>query len=243
MNIALESKEMERVRIFLKSVQTGIGHPEDVRQKGEGGFFPGLTARPWHEPDSFPSTVSVTRVLESYADAITDEYKAATTDDSLLVPHPASNLHPSLRGRDWGFLELWRGGRFLPGIIELFPATCRALAEVAPYLSPAGQVAFHRLEPGARLRPHADGPNTTLTCHLGIDVPASCGLRVADSTRTWQDAKCLWFDHSYVHEAWNEAERARTILLLDVVHPDMTPAEVAAWRQMYQASSDRRANQ
>lgn len=240
MEIELDSKGMERIREFLKSVQTGMGYPKDPRQKGKGGFFPGLTARPWHEANDFGSTRQVTHVLESHAKAIIDEYKAATTmDDSLLVPHPASNLHPSLRARNWGFLELWQGDRFCPGMVERFPATCGALADVTPYLAPAGQVAFHRLEPGARLRPHADGPNTTLTCHLGIDVPSNCALRVAGTTRTWRDGKCLWFDHSYEHDAWNESDRARTILLLDVLHPDITDAETAMWRQMYQAQHGR----
>ncbi len=232
MDIDFEAEEMVRIRTFLASVRAGVGHPEDPRQKGKGGFFPGLTARPWHDAGDFASTRTVTDVLEGQAATILAEYRAAR-QESFLVPHPASNLHPAIEGRDWGFYEIWQGGAFREDAQARFPATCGALSELVSFLSPAGQVAFHCLQPGAKLRPHVDGPNTTLTCHLGVDVPPDCGLRVAGTTRTWRDGRCLWFDHSYEHEAWNRSDRPRTILLLDVLHPDITPFEAAVWRHMF----------
>ncbi len=233
----LDAPELHRIRRFLASVQAGFGQPEDPRQKGEGGFFPGLKAQPWHDAQDFPSTRSVTAVLEGHAPTVIAEHRRF--DPTGLIAHPASFLHPDLEGRDWGFFELWNGGRFGTDAERFFPETCAAIRDVEAFLSPAGQVAFHRLEPGARLRPHADGPNTTLTCHLGIDVPAGCGLRVAGETRSWQNGRCLWFDHSYEHDAWNNSDRPRTILLLDVLHPDITGLEVQVWRRMFEAQRER----
>jgi aspartate beta-hydroxylase len=233
MNVDLSADNMARIRVFLHSVQTGVGHPEDPRQKGTGGFFPGLTARPWHHPDDFTSTRHVTDVLERAAATIIDEYEVASRDPSFLVPHPASDLHPTLKGRDWGFFEVWSFGHFTEQAKTRLPRTCRVLAPLTSLFSPTGQVAFHHMVPGATLRPHVDGPNTSLTCHLGIDVPEHCGLRVAGETRTWEQGKCLWFDHSYEHEAWNRSDRSRCILLFDILHPDITEEEVAAWRALY----------
>lgn len=235
----LDTPELHRIRDFLQSVKAGYGTPEDPRQKGEKGFFPGLTARPWHDAADWATTRAVTRVLEAHADTIRAEYERAEDQPGFLVPHPASSLHPALKGRDWGFRELWRGGRFRPRALRDLPGTCAVLREIEPYLSPAGQVAFHRMEPGARLRPHADGPNTTLTCHLGIDVPEGCWLRVAGDTRSWEDGRCLWFDHSFEHDAANDGTRARTVLLLDVIHPDITAEELACWRTMWERRGQR----
>ena len=76
MNVDLSHPSLQRVRAFLQSVQSGVGHPEDPRQDGTGGFFPGLTARPWHDADDFASTRRVTEVLERAAGAIIAEYTA-----------------------------------------------------------------------------------------------------------------------------------------------------------------------
>lgn len=229
----LDAPELHRVKRFLASVRAGVGHPDDPRQKGKGGFFPGLTARPWHEAGDWELTRAVTAVLEANAPTILAEHARAVADPAFFARHPASGLHPSLRGTQWGIHEVWRAGRFQPGVRERLPATCAALDALLPYLSPTGQVAFHGMEPGARLRPHADGPNTTLTCHLGIDVPDGCWLRVAGEARTWADGRCLWFDHSFEHDAANESDQHRTVLLLDIVHPDITPTELTFWREMW----------
>ena len=134
---------------------------------------------------------------------------------------------------DWGYFQVWRGGQFGERARALLPKTCEIMDRLMPHLAPAGEVAFHNMAPGARLRPHADGPNTTLTCHLGIKVPPRCALRVAGEERTWQEGRCLWFDHSYEHDAWNESTENRVILLHDIIHPDITPDELRFWRAMY----------
>ena len=36
------------------------------------------------------------------------------------------------------------------------------------------------------------------------------------------------FDDSFEHEVWNESDRHRYVLILDVWHPDLTPVEVWA---------------
>lgn len=229
----LDTPELQRVRQFLASVRAGVGHPEDPRQKGKNGFFPGLTARPWHDPEDWEVTRVVTRGLEGHAADILAEHARASASPTFVQRHPASGLHPALTGKAWGIHEVWRGGRFLPGSRTRLPQLCAALDALTPWLAPTGQVAFHTMEPGARLRPHADGPNTTLTCHLGIDVPEGCWLRIAGESRTWSNGRCLWFDHSFEHDAANESALPRTILLLDIVHPDITPAELAFWSERW----------
>lgn len=228
--------DLARIEVFLDSVQRGEGTAIDPRQKTKGGFFPGLTAKPWHEADDFPSTLAITRILESDAQVIIEEYKEASTEPGFLIAHPASYLHPTLKAAAWGYHQVWRGGAFNPSAKERLPRICEVLAKIEEFLSPAGEVAFHNMVPQARLRPHADGPNTTLTCHLGIVVPPKCILRVAGESRTWQSGRCLWFDHSYEHDAWNESDENRVIMLLDIIHPDLTSEEVRYWRERYAAS-------
>jgi aspartyl/asparaginyl beta-hydroxylase (cupin superfamily) len=54
----------------------------------------------------------------------------------------------------------------------------------------------------------------------------ACGLRVGSTSRTWQRGRCLLFDDAFDHEAWNYGSRDRTVLIVDVWHPDLSEDEV-----------------
>ena len=54
-----------------------------------------------------------------------------------------------------------------------------------------------------------------------------CRLRVAGETRVVEEGRCLVFDDSFEHEAWNDDPgTTRIVLILDVWHPDLHPKEV-----------------
>jgi ornithine lipid ester-linked acyl 2-hydroxylase len=50
-------------------------------------------------------------------------------------------------------------------------------------------------------------------------VPSGCRLRVGNETRFWLEGRCLIFDDTTEHEAWNDSEFARGMLLLDFLRP------------------------
>jgi aspartyl/asparaginyl beta-hydroxylase (cupin superfamily) len=54
---------------------------------------------------------------------------------------------------------------------------------------------------------------------LGLVVPPGCLLRVAGETRAWQEGRCLIFDDTLEHEAWNNSDQPRGVLLLDFLRP------------------------
>jgi beta-hydroxylase len=77
------------------------------------------------------------------------------------------------------------------------------------------------LGPGRRLPEHR-GPNKgVLRYHLGLKVPApdSCGIRVGGQTRHWREGEGLLFDDTLPHEAWNDGDQPRVVLLVDVIRP------------------------
>jgi aspartyl/asparaginyl beta-hydroxylase (cupin superfamily) len=58
---------------------------------------------------------------------------------------------------------------------------------------------------------------------------------VGRTTRAWREGRCLIFDDTVEHEAWNESAAVRAVLLLDFLRPgvpasaiDAMPAEVQA---------------
>ena len=81
---------------------------------------------------------------------------------------------------------------------------------------------FSILKPGVRIAPHRGAYKGVLRCHLGLWVPAppdSCGIRVGDQIEHWQEGKCMIFDDSYEHEAWNNSDHDRAVLFLDIERP------------------------
>ena len=113
----------------------------------------------------------------------------------------------------WLVYGLYAFGKKLGVNCELCPETVK-LVEQIPDLVTAG---FSKLMPGTRIKPHTGYTNAVLRCHLGLRVPEpeKCALKVAGVERTWQEGKCLVFDDTSIHEAWNEGDNPRIVLLLD----------------------------
>lgn len=81
---------------------------------------------------------------------------------------------------------------------------------------------FSLLGPGKHLPEHRGPYNGVLRHHLGLIVPEparACAIRVAGQTAHWREGECLIFDDSYPQEAWNDTDRDRLVLFLDIVRP------------------------
>jgi beta-hydroxylase len=44
---------------------------------------------------------------------------------------------------------------------------------------------------------------------------------VGDETRTWQEGKCMVFDDTVEHEAWNKSDQSRVVLIVDFKAPEL----------------------
>lgn len=133
--------------------------------------------------------------------------------EDAFIPYPERYLLDKRMG--WDIFGIYFLGVKIDLNCDLCPATAK-LVESVPGLVTAG---FSRLAPGAHIIPHSGKPVGVLRCHMGIDVPLKTGLRVADEIRRWEDGRCLVFDDTSEHEAWNLDNRPRTVLLLDFKAP------------------------
>jgi Aspartyl/Asparaginyl beta-hydroxylase len=64
-----------------------------------------------------------------------------------------------------------------------------------------------------------------LRFHLCSFSPSSdfsvLGLRSGDRQLTWEEGKCVYFDDSRVHEAWNHTSSSRLVLIVDFLKTDL----------------------
>ena len=63
--------------------------------------------------------------------------------------------------------------------------------------------------------------------HLPLVVPPGCGFQVGNETRSWTVGEAWVFDDTIEHEAWNDSDQVRTILICDIWNPRLNEEERA----------------
>ena len=84
---------------------------------------------------------------------------------------------------------------------------------------------FSVLKPRTRLPPHTGTTNTRSIVHLPLVIPAGCRFRVGAEARSWEKGKAWVFDDTIEHDAWNDSDQIRIILIFDIWNPLLTSAE------------------
>lgn len=98
---------------------------------------------------------------------------------------------------------------------SLCPETARILNEIPELVS----ADFSFLPAKTHINPHKGFTKMVLRAHLGLIVPTQCRLRVGTEFKNWEEGKVLIFDDSFEHEAWNNSEEDRFVLMLDFANP------------------------
>jgi aspartate beta-hydroxylase len=193
--------------------------------------FPGLPALEFYERAEFPWLTA----FEQSTDAIRDELlQCLAADAGGVVPYvdypggvPLNQWHELNRSRRWGAYYLLQGGTPVQAHLERCPKTAALLA-AAPLADVPGEAPtafFSILEPRTRIPSHTGVTNTRLVVHVPLVIPRGCGFRVGSETREWRAGQAWVFDDTIEHEAWNNSEEPRAILILDTWNPFLTTAE------------------
>ena len=182
-------------------------------------YIRGLKARPYHDAEQFDFTSH----LEKMYPEILKEFEYVLKQ-GLVLDHRETSRNVA-RGR-WGEFNIYNAGK-ISIHNKLIPATTEALKHL-PGGSKMGLAYFSTLAPRTHIRPHWGPHNMRLRVHLGLSSPHECAMEVAREKRVWQVGKCIVFDDSFYHSAWNDSNSMRVILLADFWHPDLTEVERCA---------------
>lgn len=128
---------------------------------------------------------------------------------------------------NWTAIFLHKDGREQAGARERFPATMHVIDQL-PLLDIEGRgptVMFSILKPRTRIPPHNGVTNTRAVVHLPLVVPDDCGFRVGSDTRDWREGEAWAFDDTIEHEAWNDSDLPRVILIADTWNPYLSEDE------------------
>jgi aspartyl/asparaginyl beta-hydroxylase (cupin superfamily) len=194
-------------------------------------YFPRLPALEFHERSDFPwldSIEAATDDIRAELINLLQEGPAALmpyvdTQESITLPQWRELNH----SRRWGVYNLWWEGVPFPDHIARFPRTVAALEKwprcEVPGCSPTA--VFSILDAKTRIPAHTGVSNTRLIVHLPLIVPPGCGFRVGAEPREWHPGKAFIFDDTFEHEAWNDSDEPRAVLILDIWNPHLTHAE------------------
>ncbi|TRW14205.1 aspartyl/asparaginyl beta-hydroxylase domain-containing protein [Glacieibacterium frigidum] len=128
---------------------------------------------------------------------------------------------------DWSALFLWQDGIRNDANCARCPATA-ALLDRLPLLDVPGRgpaAFFSVLRPRTHIPPHVGVTNIRAVVHLPLVVPDGCGIRIGALTRQWVIGTAFAFDDTIEHEAWNDSDQPRAVLILDVWNPAIDPVE------------------
>ena len=143
------------------------------------------------------------------------------------VPHNQfAELNNSPR---WSAFHLYKMGTLIEENAAKCPTTMKLL-ERAPQPDQPGRTPaamYSLLKPGTRIPPHNGVTNVRLVTHVPLIIPEDCGFRVGNETRQWIPGQAWVFDDTIEHEAWNNSDKPRVVLIFDIWHPHLTSPERA----------------
>lgn len=128
---------------------------------------------------------------------------------------------------NWSVYSLWHDGAAVAANQAACPKTCAVLAKLPMCAIPdhAPGAFFSVLKPRTRLPPHTGTTNARSIVHLPLVIPPGCRFRVGSQVRSWEKGKVWVFDDSIEHDAWNDSDQVRIILIFDIWNPLLTSAE------------------
>jgi len=208
-----------------------LGRKRIYTQQPSMLHFPRLPAIQFYDNSEFPWLPH----LEAAADVIRDELTVVLREDSgemrPYVSHPDGapinqweELNHSPR---WSAFFLWEHGKRIDAHCARCPRTA-AVLETIPMMDCAGYaptVLFSILSPRTHIPPHSSVTNARLVVHLPLIAPPGCRFRVGNEIREWKYGEAWVFDDTIEHEAWNDSDELRVIMMIDIWNPYLTRAE------------------
>jgi aspartyl/asparaginyl beta-hydroxylase (cupin superfamily) len=216
---------------FDEGLQIYAGRTRPYPSEGILLTYPRLPAIPFFDRELFPWLPE----LEGATDMIRGELEGVlATMDADFAPYinvppgaPVNQWGELNQSRLWSSLFLWKDGERQEEPCRRCPGTAALLDRLPLARQPgfAPTVIFSALEARTRIPAHTGSTNTRLLVHLPLILPGPARFRVGNETRNWRMGEAWAFDDTIDHEAWNDADALRVIMILDIWNPLLTEDE------------------
>ncbi|HTS22620.1 MAG TPA: aspartyl/asparaginyl beta-hydroxylase domain-containing protein [Casimicrobiaceae bacterium] len=220
-------RELKR---FRDSLDIMVGRKRRYDSQSVVYHYPQLAPIEFFDRAEFPWLEE----LEAATDGVRDEFLGALDAEEGFTPYisypddvPQNQFAELNNSPRWSAFHLYKLGQRIEDNAAKCPRTMAVISRVPqpdlPGRTPSAM--FSLLKPKTRIPPHTGVTNVRLVTHLALIVPEGCRFRVGNDTREWVPGKAWVFDDTIEHEAVNDSDKLRVVLIFDVWHPHLTPPE------------------
>ena len=220
----------ENLSRFRTSLDIMVGRKKRYDSQSMMFHYPNLQPIEFFEREEFPWLAQI----ENGTDTIRDEFINILQMEEGFTPYleygeglPLNQFAELNNSPKWSAFHLYKNGHLQAENAAKCPNTMALLAH-APQpvqLNRTPSAMFSLLKPKTHIPPHTGVSNVRLVTHIPLIIPDDCGLRVGNQTRPWELGKAMIFDDTIEHEAWNNSDKLRVVLIFDIWHPHLSLAE------------------
>jgi ornithine lipid ester-linked acyl 2-hydroxylase len=159
-----------------------------------------------------------------FAKLLEDNYEVIKKEIQSYIEKNESTIKPYFNGSIITRPNSWRTFAFIKWgwkekkNLKQCPQT-KLILEKIPHLVSAS---ISIMEPNIQIMPHRGDTNAVVRAHLPFVVPSplpDCGFEVNKQKISWEEGKVFIFNDAALHSAWNNTDKRRYVMLLDVMRP------------------------
>lgn len=164
-----------------------------------------------------PELESNKSMILAELEAILHEPATFQPSENWLAAHPKMVESNENREISWKTFEfVFFGIKQVPHIKKC-PQTFEILSTIPELVT----AQFSVLLPHTHVKPHKGYSTMVLRSHLPLIIPdeKKCALKIENDTHHWKEGELVIFDDSLTHEAWNNTDKLRAVLMFDFAKP------------------------
>jgi len=216
--------------------------PPDPRQRPKFLYIPDLPNQAFHDPRLQPWSERLAAGWQDLRAEAVELLGDHMNFESFLGLKPGQPNAEYVAGSGpnpaWDAFFFYRRGKRFDANHARCPKTSALLDSLTlcRVANQAPEVCFSVIRPGSKIMPHHGVTNSRLVMHLPLVVPPHCALNIVGiGEHHWREGELMMFDDTFQHEAWNNSEQSRVILLMDCWNPHLSAAEQMAVKQLVEA--------
>lgn len=217
-----ESIAFEKASGFIDSLKSGNPVNDETGQKPSIALAPDLRAKPWWLAQNDEALAVIENTLKQHSDEIVEEFIQQSNQQLVTGSYAPARRYGELPEGAWTGYQISNITGVKADARKRFPETAAVIQSLGFRVISSD---FLAMEPGTHLPIHTDGTNVVLACQMGISGPEHCALSVMKQAKPIHPGTIVFFDQSFPHTAWNNGKERRVVLVLSLVHPDISEKE------------------
>jgi hypothetical protein len=151
---------------------------------------------------------------DPYNDKIRTPSFTKMTDDEIIKRIEENKNHLNTGKSSWRLFGLMLHGNIIEDNSKLCPLTMKLIQTCGPSIISVG---ISCLEPNVETHLHCDYDKSFYRCHIPLVIPdGDCGFQIGDKVLKWNMNDYFVFDDTCYHNAWNNTNSNRFILIVDI---------------------------